>query len=40
MLIRGAVLESIGAPRPYADSRPITIGELELDPPGPGELLV
>ena len=40
MLIRGAVLESIGAQRPYADSRPITIGELELDPPGPGELLV
>jgi alcohol dehydrogenase len=40
MLIRGAVLESIGAERPYADSRPITVSELELDPPGPGELLV
>ncbi|OBG02361.1 alcohol dehydrogenase catalytic domain-containing protein [Mycolicibacter sinensis] len=38
--IRGAVLERIGAPRPYARSRPITVSELELAPPGPGELLV
>lgn len=38
--IRGAVLERIGAPRPYARSRPITVSELELEPPGPGELLV
>ncbi|MDD7812102.1 alcohol dehydrogenase catalytic domain-containing protein [Mycolicibacter sinensis] len=38
--IRGAVLERIGAPRPYARSRPITVTELELAPPGPGELLV
>lgn len=38
--IRGAVLERIGAPRPYAASRPLTVTELDLDPPGDGELLV
>jgi Zn-dependent alcohol dehydrogenase len=38
--ITGAVLERCGAPAPYARSRPITIGALDLDPPGPGELLV
>ena len=40
MKIRGAVLEEIGRTRPYQDSRPITISELELDEPGPGEVLV
>jgi alcohol dehydrogenase len=30
----------MGAAPPYADSRPLEIAELELDPPGPGELLV
>lgn len=40
MKIRGAVLEEIGRSRPYAESRPITIAELTLDPPGPGELLI
>ena len=40
MKIRGAVLEASGRPRPYADSTPISITELELDPPGPGEVLV
>lgn len=40
MRIRGAVLERIGAPGPYAESTPITVGELELADPGPGELLV
>ncbi|MBS9535713.1 alcohol dehydrogenase catalytic domain-containing protein [Mycobacterium sp. M1] len=38
--IRGAVLERIGAARPYAQSRPLTISDLELAPPGDGELLV
>lgn len=38
--IRGAVLERIGAPRPYGRSRPLTVTELDLAPPGPGELLV
>ncbi|MBV7303027.1 alcohol dehydrogenase catalytic domain-containing protein [Corynebacterium sp. TAE3-ERU2] len=38
--IRGAILERSGDPRPYADSRPITVGELELTEPGPDEVLV
>ncbi|MCX8564617.1 alcohol dehydrogenase catalytic domain-containing protein [Mycolicibacterium mucogenicum] len=40
MLIRGAVLEEIGRARPYAESKPLTISELNLDAPGDGELLV
>ena len=40
MRIHGAVLERSGDPRPYATSRPIALRELELDPPGAGELLV
>jgi Zn-dependent alcohol dehydrogenase len=40
MKIRGAVLDHIGLPRPYAQSRPLTVSELELAEPGPGELLV
>ena len=40
MLIRGAVFEEIGRARPYAESRPLTISELDLDAPGDGELLV
>lgn len=38
--IRGAVLERSGEPRPYADSAPITISDLELSAPGSGEVLV
>jgi alcohol dehydrogenase len=40
MKVRGAVLREMGLPAPYADSRPLEIAELELAPPGPGELLV
>ena len=40
MLIRGAVLETIGASRPYAASQPLTVTELDLGEPGDGELLV
>ncbi|MDT5162406.1 MAG: hypothetical protein QOC90_2716, partial [Mycobacterium sp.] len=40
MRIRGAVLEQIGLPRPYAESRPISVGELDLAEPGDTELLV
>src|SRR4051795_13222536 len=40
MKVRGAVLREMGQPAPYAESRPLAIEELELDPPGPGELLV
>ncbi|GAA2754013.1 alcohol dehydrogenase catalytic domain-containing protein [Amnibacterium kyonggiense] len=40
MRIRGAVLEESGRPGPFAASRPLTVDELELDDPGPTELLV
>ncbi|SDS32629.1 alcohol dehydrogenase catalytic domain-containing protein [Microlunatus soli] len=40
MKITGAVLDEIGRPRPYATSRPISITELDLAAPGPGEVLV
>ncbi|WP_372791505.1 zinc-dependent alcohol dehydrogenase family protein [Paraconexibacter sp.] len=40
MRTRAAVLREMGRPGPYAESRPLEIAELELDPPGPGELLV
>src|SRR5687767_3493362 len=40
MQIRAAVLSEMGAPRPYAQSRPLKIETLELDPPGPGEVLI
>lgn len=40
MTIRGAVLERSGDPHPYTDSRPISISDVELSPPGPGEVLV
>ncbi|WP_102144103.1 alcohol dehydrogenase catalytic domain-containing protein [Mycobacterium hubeiense] len=40
MKIRGAVLEQIGLPRPYRDSTPLTVDELDLAPPEDGELLV
>ncbi|MDT5168726.1 MAG: hypothetical protein QOD02_2053 [Mycobacterium sp.] len=38
--IRGAVLEHIGSSRPYADSRPITVTDVQLAPPGADELQV
>lgn len=37
---RAAVLSATGASRPYADSRPLSIETVTLDPPGPGEVLV
>ena len=40
MRIKAAVLHEMGLPRPYAESQPIRIEELELDPPGSGEVLV
>ena len=40
MKIRAAVLREMGAKPPYATSRPLAIEELELAPPGPGEVLV
>jgi alcohol dehydrogenase len=37
---RAAVLLADDRPRPYAESRPLDVVELELDPPGTGELLI
>ena len=40
MKTKAAVLHEIGRPRPYAESRPLRVEELELDPPGEGEVLL
>jgi len=40
MRTRAAVLREMGAPAPYAESQPLQIVELELDPPGAGEVLI
>ncbi len=40
MKIRAAVLNAMGTPAPYAKTKPLTIEEIELRPPGPGEILV
>src|SRR5262245_22686178 len=40
MKVRAAVLNAMGAAHPYAQSRPLSIDEVELDPPGHGEVLV
>jgi alcohol dehydrogenase len=40
MKIRAAVLEEMGLERPYAISKPLKIQEVELEGPGPGEVLV
>jgi alcohol dehydrogenase len=40
MKIKAAVLREIGRPPPYEQSRPLTLEEVELDAPGPGEVLV
>ena len=37
---RAAVLSRTGAARPYADSRPLSVETVTLDPPGPGEVRV
>lgn len=40
MKTRAAILRTVGAARPYADSRPLSIETVTLDPPGRGEVLV
>ena len=40
MKIRAAVIREMGLPGPYAQSRPLDIAQVELDPPGFGEVLV
>jgi len=40
MNITGAVLEEVGRPGPWAETTPLTVGELELEGPPAGEVLV
>lgn len=40
MKTRAAVLRQMGADKPYKTSQPLRIEEVELDPPGHGEILV
>lgn len=40
MKTRAAVLRELGLPRPYADSKPLRIEDIELAPPGEGEMRV
>lgn len=40
MKMRAAVLYQMGQPQPYAVSRPLAVEEVDLDGPGPGEVLV
>lgn len=40
MIIHGAVLHDAPAESPFARSRPLEVTEIDLSPPGPGELLI
>lgn len=40
MKTRALVLDAVGVGRPYAETRPLELHKLELDPPEAGELLV
>jgi alcohol dehydrogenase len=40
MKVRAAILSAMGTTQPYAASRPLAIQEIDLDPPGQGEVLV
>ncbi len=40
MKIRAAILEEMGLPAPYAQSRPLQVQEVDLEGPGPGEILI
>ncbi len=40
MKIRAAVLRQMGVAPPYAKSQPLAVEEIDLDPPGQGEVLV
>ncbi|MCY7358513.1 MAG: zinc-dependent alcohol dehydrogenase family protein [Rudanella sp.] len=40
MKSKAAVLRQMGLSRPYSSSQPLTIEELDLQPPGPSEVLV
>jgi hypothetical protein len=38
--IKAAILKEMGRSRPYANSRPLVVEDVDLDPPGPEELLI
>jgi Zn-dependent alcohol dehydrogenase len=38
--MKAAVLVEMGRTRPYAKSKPLVVEDVDLEPPGPGELLV
>lgn len=40
MKTKAVLLEQMGRPRPYTQSRPLRVAEINLDPPGQGEVLV
>ncbi|TCH96232.1 alcohol dehydrogenase [Roseococcus sp. SYP-B2431] len=40
MRMKAAVLHAQGMPRPYAETKPMQIEEVELEAPGPGEVLI
>jgi alcohol dehydrogenase len=40
MKIRAAILDEMGRAPPYSQSKPLTIDEVDLAPPGHGEVLV
>lgn len=40
MQTRAAVLRAMGAARPYAETRPLSVETVSLDRPGPGEVLI
>ncbi|MEE2699279.1 MAG: zinc-dependent alcohol dehydrogenase family protein [Pseudomonadota bacterium] len=40
MKIKAAILREAGCPRPYADSQPLIIEEIDLDPPMKDEVLI
>src|ERR1700745_2532316 len=38
--MKAAVLNEMGRTRPYANSKPLVVEDVDLDPPGAGELLI
>ncbi|MCB4322006.1 zinc-dependent alcohol dehydrogenase family protein [Alcaligenes sp. 13f] len=40
MKVRAAILRESGLPAPFAQSRPLSIEEVDLAPPGPGEVMI
>ncbi len=40
MRMKAAIMFEQGRPRPYAESRPLVVEDVELEPPGPGEVLI